>query len=110
MTIHELSGRLQEALGGKNVLLPFGKKAIRRVGIVSGRATDVLAEAIEKNIDCFIAGEPRHEHHHLAKEAGINAVYCGHYHSEKAGVLAIGKLLEKKFRIECIFLDIPTIM
>ncbi|MGA2508430.1 MAG: Nif3-like dinuclear metal center hexameric protein [Chitinispirillaceae bacterium] len=110
MSIVVLSARLEKALGGNNVLLPFGKKTIRSVGIMSGRATDILAEAIEKGVDCFITGEPRHEHHHLAKEAGINVIYCGHYHSEKVGVQAIGKLIEKKFGIESVFLDIPTIM
>jgi dinuclear metal center YbgI/SA1388 family protein len=110
MNIGALSSRLEKALGGSNVLLPFGKKMIRSVGIMSGRATDILAEAIEKGVDCFITGEPRHEHHHLAKEAGINVIYCGHYYSEKVGVQAVGKLIEKKFGIESIFLDVPTIM
>jgi dinuclear metal center YbgI/SA1388 family protein len=108
--INKLSGRLEKALGGKNVVLPFGKKKIRRVGIVSGRANDILAEAIDKELDCFITGEPKHEHYHAAKEAGINVIYCGHYYSEKAGVMAIGKLIEKKFRIKTVFLDIPAIM
>jgi dinuclear metal center YbgI/SA1388 family protein len=109
-SIGEISGRLEKALGGKNVLLPFGKQTIRRVGVVSGRAGDILAEAIGKELDCFITGEPNHEHYHLAKEAGINVIYCGHYYSEKAGVQALGKLIEKKFGIESIFLDIPTIL
>jgi len=80
------------------------------VAIVSGSASDIIEEAIAKNVDCFITGEPRHTHHHAAKEAGMNVIYCGHYHSEKPGVEAIGKLLEKKFGIECVFLDIPTIV
>jgi dinuclear metal center YbgI/SA1388 family protein len=108
--IAALSGRLEKALGGNNVLLPFGKKKIRRVGILSGRATDILAEAVRKGLDCFVTGEPIHEHHHLAREGGINVIYCGHYYSEKVGVQAIGKLIEKKFGVECVFLDIPTIM
>jgi|WetSurMetagenome_2_1015567.scaffolds.fasta_scaffold190842_1 dinuclear metal center YbgI/SA1388 family protein len=108
--IRELSGRLEKALGGKNVLLPFGKPIIRKVGVVSGRAGDILDEAIAKELDCFITGEPDHEHYHLAKEAGINVIYCGHYYSEKAGVQALGKLVEKKFGIECVFLDVPTIL
>lgn len=108
--VHELSVRLERALGGKNVLLPFGKKKIRRVGIVSGRAGDILAEAVAKRLDCFVTGEPKHEHYHLAKEAGINVIYCGHYYSEKAGVQATGELIERKFGIKSMFLDIPTIM
>ena len=110
MSIGALSARLEKSLGGNNVLLPFGKNRIRSVGIMSGRASDILAEAIEKCVDCFITGEPRHEHYHLAREAGINVIYCGHYHSEKVGVQAMGRLIEKKFGIKCIFLDIPTIM
>jgi dinuclear metal center YbgI/SA1388 family protein len=78
--IRALSGRLEKAFGGKNVLLPFGKPEIRRVGVVSGRAGEILAEAIEKKLDCFITGEPKHEHYHLAKEARINVIYCGHYY------------------------------
>jgi dinuclear metal center YbgI/SA1388 family protein len=110
VNIRALSDRLEKTLGGNNTLLPFGKKEIRRVGIMSGRATDILAEAVRKGLDCFITGEPIHEHHHLARDAGINVIYCGHYHSEKAGVQAVGKLIEKKFWIESVFLDIPTIM
>jgi putative NIF3 family GTP cyclohydrolase 1 type 2 len=83
---------------------------IRRVGVVSGRAGEILAEAIEKKLDCFITGEPKHEHYHMAKEARINVIYCGHYHSEKAGVQALGTLIEKSLGIPCVFLDIPTIL
>lgn len=108
--IKALSLRLEKALGGSNVVLPFGKKEIRSVGIMSGRATETLAEAIERRLDCFVTGEPRHEHHHMAKEARINAIYCGHYYSEKVGVQAIGKLLERKFGVASVFLDIPTLM
>lgn len=109
-TIESVSRRLQNALGGPNVVLPFGKKNFRRVAVVSGRATDMLAQAIDAGAECFVTGEPKHEHYHLAKEAGINAIYCGHYYSEKVGVQAVGKLLEKKFGIECAFLDVPTVM
>jgi dinuclear metal center YbgI/SA1388 family protein len=108
--LSQLSLQLEKALGGKNVVLPFGKPALRRVGIVSGRAGDILAEAVGKHLDCFITGEPKHEQYHLAKEARISVIYCGHYHSEKAGVQALGRLIEKKFGITCVFLDIPTIL
>jgi dinuclear metal center YbgI/SA1388 family protein len=108
--VQELSGRLEKLLGGKNTLLTFGKKEVKSVAVVSGGAGDIIEEAISKNVDCYVTGEPRHEQYHLAKEAGLNVIYCGHYHSEKAGVLAIGKLLEKKFGIETIFLDVPTII
>ena len=44
-----------------------------------------------KGVDCFITGEPKHTHYHLAQEAGLNVIYGGHYHSETLGV----KVLER---------------
>ncbi|MBN1578129.1 MAG: Nif3-like dinuclear metal center hexameric protein [Chitinispirillaceae bacterium] len=89
-------------------VLPFGEEAVRRIAVVSGGGAGELAEAVGKGIDCFITGEPSHENYHAALEAKINVIYAGHYHTEKAGVAAIGKLLEKKFGIETMFLDVPT--
>jgi len=99
---------LEKATGGATQTLAFGKKLNKRIAIVSGGASSIINEAIEKGIDCFITGEPDHTHFHLAKEAGLNVIYGGHYHSETPGVKAIGRLLEQKFGIESVFLDIPT--
>jgi dinuclear metal center YbgI/SA1388 family protein len=110
LALHDFSGRLEKMLGGKNIVLPFGKKEVKSVAVVSGGAGDLIEEAIAKHIDCYVTGEAKHANHHAAKEAGLNVIYCGHYHSEKAGVMAIGKVLEKKFGIETVFLDVPTIV
>ena len=110
ITLAALSKRLEKLLGGTNVILPFGPGTIRRIGIVSGSASDIIDEAIRKGLDCYITGEPKHAHHHLAREAGLNVIYCGHYFSEKPGVIAVGRLIEKKFGIPCGFIDIPTIV
>jgi dinuclear metal center YbgI/SA1388 family protein len=110
VTLNALSDTLTDLLGGTTTVLPFGKKPIKRVAVVSGSAGSLLQEGIDKKIDCYITGEPKHDHHHLAREGGISVVYCGHYHSEKPGVMALGKALEKKFGIESVFLDVPTIV
>jgi dinuclear metal center YbgI/SA1388 family protein len=89
-------------------VLPFGPDTIRRIAVVSGGAAGELAEAIEKGVDCYITGEPSHENYHAALEAKINVIYAGHYHTEKGGVQATGKLLEKTFGIATQFLDVPT--
>ena len=110
VSLSALSEKLKSILGGQATILPFGKKQIKRVAIVSGSAGSLLQEGIDKKIDCYITGESKHEHHHLAKEGGLSVIYCGHYHSEKPGVMAVGRALEKKFGIETVFLDIPTIV
>lgn len=100
--------KLCRSLDTSCTVLPFGEKLVRRIAIVSGGGADELDEAIEKGVDCFITGEPSHENYHAALEAGINVIYAGHYNTEKGGVQAIGKLLEKRFRVETLFLDVPT--
>lgn len=105
-----LAEKLRSLLGGDTVILPFGKKQVRRIAIVSGSAGSLLQEGIDKKVDCYITGESKHEHHHLAKEGGLSVIYCGHYHSEKPGVMAVGRALEKKFGIVSVFLDVPTIV
>lgn len=109
-TIRNLADDLDNALGGRSVLLPFGRSVIRTVGIVSGGAAEELGEAIEKGLDCYVTGEPGHICHHLALEAGINVIFAGHYHTEKPGVQAIGKWLSKRFGLETVFLDLPTLV
>ncbi|MBN1128141.1 MAG: Nif3-like dinuclear metal center hexameric protein [Chitinispirillaceae bacterium] len=110
LALAALSAQLERYLGGTNIVVPFGPATVRRVAVVSGSASEIIDEAILKGVDCFITGEPKHPHHHLAREAGLNVIYCGHYHSEKPGVMAVGELITKKFGIQCTFLDIPTLV
>ena len=110
MRLDEISQFYKQALGGKHLLLPFGKKLIASVGIISGDAAEDLAQAIEEKLDLYITGEPAHYNHHQAKEADTNVLYLGHYASEQLGVKSVGKLLEKRFKVPCVFLDIPTIV
>jgi dinuclear metal center YbgI/SA1388 family protein len=107
-TTGELCRALAKATGGTPLSLPFGPKQNRRIAIVSGSASEIIAEAVAKNIDCYITGEPKHAHYHLAREAGLNVIYGGHYHTETLGVQALGRVLETEFGIGSVFLDLPT--
>jgi dinuclear metal center YbgI/SA1388 family protein len=100
--------KLCSSLDTACTVLPFGTERIGRVAVISGGGAGELAEAIEKGIDCYITGESSHENYHAALEAGINVIYAGHYHTETVGVKALGSLIEKKFGIETLFLDVPT--
>ena len=109
-SLNEIGRACGRILGGTFSMLPFGKKKCRTVAIVSGGGSDAIPEAIDKGIDCFITGEPSHWNHHAALEAHLNVLYLGHYHSEKPGVKAVGKKLEKEFDVETVFIDEPTLV
>jgi len=107
-SLQGITDTLNRVLSTTCATLPFGSETIHTIGIVSGGGSDALGEAIEKKLDCFITGESTHENYHAAREAGINVIYAGHYHTEKGGVIAMGKQIEQKFGIETCFLDLPT--
>ncbi|GAB6189487.1 Nif3-like dinuclear metal center hexameric protein [Marinitoga arctica] len=78
---------------------------IKKVAIISGGASYAL-ENLEGKVDTFITGEVKEHIRNIAEEMGINYINAGHYVTETFGVKAITELLEKKFNLETIFIDI----
>lgn len=89
-------------------LLPFGKKEISTVVIVSGGAARELSQAIEQGYDAFVTGEIGHEQYHQAMEAGINVVAGGHYQTETVGVSLVMEKLARETGIDIVFIQVPT--
>ncbi len=92
----------------ESVLLPFGPREIRRIGIVSGGGGFALPEAVGKGVDAFITGEVLHQLYHYAAEDCVTVLGGGHYHTETFGVRALAKYCKEAWDIETCFLDLPT--
>ena len=105
-----LVARVRTAVGGGAVhVCPGGPSRVRRLGIVTGGAGAEIAAAAAEGIDTFLTGEGPHWSYTLAEELGVNVLYAGHYATETFGVRALGRWLEKKFRLPpVVFLDHPT--
>ena len=108
LTINELAERVLRKGVTPRSVLSLGKEKIKTVGIISGGASDNVADAIEQGLDCYITGEFAHEDYHLAREMGINVIGGGHYETETVGVSLVMEKVEKELGIECIFVDVPT--
>ena len=89
-------------------ILPFGKKMISTVAIISGGATREITQAMEEEIDLFITGDLSHETYHTCKEGRINMISAGHYFTETFGPKLLAEKLKKDKTIETIFIDVPT--
>lgn len=105
LTIDEIKEKI---LVQESIYLNFGKEKIKKIAVVSGSAAKFVTQAKENNADLFITGETDHSSYHIAKELAINVLFIGHYYSETFGVKALMKTLEKEFKLECNFFDIPT--
>ena len=86
-------------------VLPFGKKTVKTLGVVSGGAASEVREAIADGLDCYLTGEANLQSYNAAKSAGINMIAAGHYATERFGVKAVGGFLKKRFEIPCEFID-----
>lgn len=90
------------------ILLPFGPKEIRSIGIVSGGASRTVTEALSDGLDLFLTGEVDHSIYHEALEGGINLLGGGHYITEVYGVQALSEHLAERFGVEVAFIANPT--
>ena len=109
--IIEFVQHLKEELNTNKIkALPFGKKEVKTVAIVTGGGSFALTEAAENGFDVLLTGETSHQSFHPAKEEKINVVFAGHYATETLGLKALAALIKEKFDIEVGFIDIPTDM
>jgi dinuclear metal center YbgI/SA1388 family protein len=104
----DLFARVRDLTRREPTVFDGGPERVRRIGIVSGSAADVLDEAIGLGLDAFLTGEPREHVMADAREAGIHFIAAGHYATETFGVRALGDWLQARFGLEHTFVDIPN--
>ena len=110
LTRSQLAQKLSRLLAGEPRVLALGPERISSVGIVSGGGGDLAMAAVEagEQLDAFITGEAGHAVFHPCSEGNLNLFLGGHYATETLGVKALLRIVEKKYGISGIFLDLPT--
>jgi dinuclear metal center YbgI/SA1388 family protein len=89
-------------------LIPGGSEIVRRVGVITGAAGNMINAAREAGCDTFITGEGAAHTYFDAMEWGLNVIYAGHYATETVGVQALGSHLSERFDLPWEFHDHPT--
>lgn len=97
--------RIREVITPTIRVLEFGKKSIKRVGVVSGGASEMAEQAAEYGADLFITGEPGLLAYNLAEHHNLNVVFAGHYATETFGVRALAALITQEFGLTAKFID-----
>jgi dinuclear metal center YbgI/SA1388 family protein len=85
-----------------------GPANIKTIGIVSGGGAGFLHEAISKELDAFLTGEPAESAMADAHEAGIHFIAAGHYATETFGIRRVGDIVAERFGVKHVFADIPN--
>lgn len=103
-----LGDRLREVLGSSVTVVPGGPERVRRVGVITGGAGEMVTAARSAGLDAFVTGEGAHHHYFDAEEGGVNLYFGGHYATEVWGVKALAEHLGSRFGLDWTFLDHPT--
>lgn len=83
----------------------YGAPLIRTVGICSGGAPEGIAQAAHEGLDAYLCGEATLQAYNLARDWGANALFAGHYATERFGVRALGQWLTEQTTLPVAFID-----
>lgn len=105
ISVDELSKRLSQQLQRHPMAVGPMEKPLKRIGICSGAAEDMIAEAKSLGCDAFISGEISERTTHYAREEDIVYFSAGHHATERGGVRLLGDRLAAEFSLEHVFVD-----
>ncbi len=83
-----------------------GKKEVSSAAIISGGAHRNIDQAADCGVDCYITGSFDEPVWDIAHERKINFFALGHYSTERIGILALMAELQKRFQLQCEFIDL----
>jgi dinuclear metal center YbgI/SA1388 family protein len=90
-------------------VFPHGPAVVRRVGVCSGAASDLLEAAANASCDLFLTGELAERAGDLAKELQITLVAAGHYATEVFGPMRLAEELRLRFpALNVQFVPVPN--
>lgn len=78
-------------------VFPHGPEVVRKVGLCSGAASDLIEAAARANCDLYLTGELAERAGDLAAELQITLVAAGHYATEVFGPQRIADELRMRF-------------
>ena len=97
MTREDAIARIAASVGKPPFVFPHGPAVVRRVGVCSGAASDLIEAAAGAGCDLYLTGELAERAGDLAKELQITLVAAGHYATEVFGPMRLADELRQRF-------------
>jgi dinuclear metal center YbgI/SA1388 family protein len=95
--------------GGPPFVFGHGPAEVRRVGLCTGAASDLIEAAAGAGCDLFLTGELAERAGDLARELQITLVAAGHYATEVFGPMRLADELRRQFPALAVhFVPVPS--
>lgn len=107
-TVGELARHVELRLGRRPLVIGDPAQPVGKIGWCTGAAQNLLGDAISAGASVYLSGEVSEPTVHLAREAGVAYLACGHHATERYGVRALGEHLAERFGITHLFIDIDN--
>ncbi|HWU98900.1 MAG TPA: Nif3-like dinuclear metal center hexameric protein [Oxalicibacterium sp.] len=107
-SVGALAQRIEQRLGRVPLLIGDPAQKVGKVGWCTGAAQSLLGDAVAAGADVYLSGEISEPTVHLAREARVAYLACGHHATERYGIKALGERIAKTFGITCHFIDIDN--
>jgi dinuclear metal center YbgI/SA1388 family protein len=108
----EAIARVQAGVAGKRAapfVFPYGPPQVRKVGVCSGAASDLLEAAAAAGCDLFVTGELAERAGELARELQITLIAAGHHATEVHGPQRLADELRMTFpSLSVHFVGVPS--
>lgn len=106
--LKQIERKLNTELKTNCIVLPFGKEKVKTVAVCSGGGGyGGFYEALNSGVDLYITGDAI-EVYYTAQDSNMNVIFAGHHATETLGLKALAEVVDRKFRIDCFFVDLPT--
>jgi dinuclear metal center YbgI/SA1388 family protein len=106
--VAQLAQWIEARLGRTPLVIGDPAQPLGRIGWCTGAAQNLLGDAIAAGATTYLSGEISEPTVHLAREAGVSYIACGHHATERYGVQALGRHLASQFGIHHQFIDIAN--
>jgi len=108
ISLEDIEQKLVDTLDAECIILPFGKDKVKSIAVCSGGGSyGGFYQALAQNADLYITGDTA-EVYYTAKDSRMNVIFAGHHTTETVGLKALSKVLEKKLKVDVLFIDLPT--
>lgn len=105
-TVADLAQRIENRLGRTPQIIGDPAQPVGSIAWCTGAAQNLLGAAIAAGATAYLSGEISEPTVHLAREAGVAYLACGHHATERYGIQALGQQVASTFGVTHRFIDI----